>query len=70
MITYRILLEHVDVLESRIDEYNKLSTTILEAFDYKTLSELEVMLHEVQNLSVLQPYNEKEIFVRFDSIES
>ena len=63
MLTYRILLENVDILEKMIEEYNKLSTATIQSFDNKTLAELEIMLREIQSLSVLQPYNEKEISV-------
>ena len=63
MLTYRILLDHVDILEKMIEEYHKLATATIQSFDYKTLAELEIILREVQSLSVLQPYNEKEMSV-------
>lgn len=63
MVTYRVILNHVDLLEAALKESADMTNTVIDSVEGKPLAELEVLYEQLRSSSVIQPHNEKLISV-------
>lgn len=63
MVTYRVILNHVDLLEAALKESADLTNTVIDSVEGKPLAELENLYEQLRSSSVIQPHNEKLISV-------
>lgn len=63
MVTYRVVLNHVDLLEAALKESADMTNTVIDSVEGKPLAELESLYEQLRSSSVIQPHNEKLISV-------
>lgn len=63
MVTYRVILNHVDLLEAALKESTDMTNTVIDSVEGKPLAELENLYEQLRSSSVIQPHNEKLISV-------